>query len=121
YGLPLRLSRPRSLWPFAHISRKTLERGGVVTADMFFAPPWGEPTQGPLMDRIASLPQGVTEVALHPVEDGAELHAYDTEYAELRVADAACLLDARLRDQIESRGARLIGFRPLREAMRRGT
>ncbi|HEY3778687.1 MAG TPA: polysaccharide deacetylase family protein [Rhizomicrobium sp.] len=118
YGLPLRLSRPASFWPFAYMSRATLERAGVVVADNYFAPPWGEPARDGLMERVGRLSRGVTEVSLHPVEDGEELRAYDTEYAELRAADADCLMDKSLAELIQANAVRSIGFRPLREAMR---
>jgi hypothetical protein len=118
YGLPLRLSRPRSVWPFAYMSRATLGRAGVVVADNYFAPPWGEPARAGLMNRMGRLARGVTEVSLHPVQDGDELRAYDSEYAELRASDADCLMDRRLGALIDSNGIRPIGFRPLREAMR---
>jgi predicted glycoside hydrolase/deacetylase ChbG (UPF0249 family) len=116
YGLPLRLSR-RS-WPFSHISRNTLTQAGVVTADNFHAPAWGETARPGLFLRIGRLPRGVTEVALHPVEDGEELRAYDTEFADIRVSDAECLMDAAWKALLKSSGVRLIGFRPLRDAMR---
>lgn len=118
YGLPMRFSRPPSLWPFSHMSRATLARAGVVVADNFYAPPWGEPARAGLMRRLPRLARGVTEVSLHPVEDGEELRAYDTEYAELRASDADCLMDNRLEALIRSNGVHPIGFRPLREAMR---
>lgn len=118
YGLPLRLSRPASSWSFAYMSRATLERMGVVAADDYFAPPWGEPARSGLMARLGRLSRGVTEASLHPVEDGEELRAYDTEYAELRASDADCLMDRNLAALIASNGIRPIGFRPLREAMR---
>jgi hypothetical protein len=117
YRLPLRLSR-RS-WPFSHIARNTLAQAGVVTADNFYAPAWGETARPGLFARVGRLPRGATEVALHPVEDGEELRAYDTEFADIRVSDAECLMDTAWKHLLNSSGVRLIGFVPLREAMRR--
>lgn len=120
YGLPLRLSEPSSL-PFAHISRTTVERAGVVMVDRFFAPPWGEPVRNSLASRVKNLSPGVTEIAFHPVEDSDELRAYDTEYADIRVDDAEYLVGDDLKDLVRDNDVRLIGFRPLRDAMRAQT
>jgi len=118
YGLPVRLCRKSFEWPFAYISRATLDRAGIVTTDGFIAPPWGESAREVLFDRIRTLSPGVTEIVVHPVEDTEELRAYDTEYADVRAADAECLSDASLPKVIASSGVRLIGYRALRDAMR---
>ncbi len=119
YGLPLRLSRPSSL-PFGYISRSTLEKAGIVTVDTYFAPPWGEPARKGLFSHVKKFAPGVTEVALHPVDDSDELRAYDTEFAELRIDDAECAMSDDLKSLVRNNGIRLIGFRPLRDAMRSG-
>lgn len=120
YRLPLRLSRSSTLGRFGSISHAALDRAGIVASDVYFAPRWGEAVRAGLVARMGRLARGVTEVGLHPVEDGEELRAYDTEYADLRVSDAEFLVDPSLREMIEKNGIRLVGFRPLREAMRAG-
>ena len=117
YGLPLRLSESSSL-PFSYISRSTIRKAGVGVADRFFAPPWGEPVRTGLLSRMKLLQPGVTEIAFHPVEDSEELRAYDTEYADIRIDDAQYVASDGLKDWIGRNGARLIGFRPLRDAIR---
>jgi hypothetical protein len=119
YRLPIRLCRGSFEWPFARISRALVARAGLVTADTFMTPPWGEPVRPLLMERIPNLPRGVTEVVAHPADDGEELRAYDTEYADIRAADAECLADAALCDLIRASGVTAIGFKPMRDAMRR--
>ena len=121
YRLPLRLRRPSFQLPLSYISGATLEREGIVTTDRFVAPPWGEPGRATLTGFIRSPRRGVTEIVLHPVDDGEELRAYDTEYADLRVADAQCLTDPALRALIASQNIKQISYRPLREAMRVAT
>jgi hypothetical protein len=117
----LRLRRPSFQLPLSYISGATLEREGIVTTDRFVAPPWGEPGRATLTGFIRSPRRGVTEIVLHPVDDGEELRAYDTEYADLRVADAQCLTDPALRALIASQNIKQISYRPLREAMRVAT
>jgi predicted glycoside hydrolase/deacetylase ChbG (UPF0249 family) len=121
YRLPLRLRRPSLLFSLSYISGTTLERNGIVTTDRFIAPPWGEPGRAALTRFIRNPSRGVTEIVLHPVDDGDELRAYDTEYADLRVADAQCLTDSSLCASIVSQNINRISYRPLREAMRRAT
>jgi hypothetical protein len=109
-------------FPLSYISGATLDRQGIVTTDRFIAPPWGEPASGGL-DRTypESFEEGSPKSCSIPVDDGEELRAYDTEYADLRVADAQCLTDASLRALIASQNIRQISYRPLRDAMRNAT
>jgi hypothetical protein len=114
----MRFRHPSFDLPLSYISRATLERESIVTTDRFVAPPWGEPARAALVRCLGSPSRGVTEIVMHPVDDGEELRAYDTEYADLRVADAQCLTDDSLRALIAAHDVKLISFRPLREAMR---
>ena len=81
---------------------------------------WGDPARPTLVKSIESPRKGVTEFMVHPVKPSEELFAYDTESADSRVADAEALMDGTLRSAIVQHGVSLIGFRPLREAMRGG-
>ena len=78
---------------------------------------WKRP-RGMLAERLANLRPGVTELFLHPVEDGPELRGYDPAEADIRVGDYACLLDASFAGMIEAAGAKLISFAPLRDLQR---
>lgn len=118
YGLPVRLCRSSFEWPFSAMSQSKLDEAGIVTTDGFIAPPWGEEARGTLFRRVPRIASGVTEFVVHPAADSEELRAYDTEYADLRVADALCLTDPALKSMIAACGIRTIGYRPLRDAMR---
>ncbi|HVV65618.1 MAG TPA: hypothetical protein VHC42_09110 [Rhizomicrobium sp.] len=118
YRLPIRFCRRSFEWPFARISRSAVSQAGLVTADAFLTPPWGEPVGPLLMERIPNLSRGITEVVAHPADDGEELRAYDTEYADMRAADAECLADPALCDFVRASGVTTIGFKPVRDAMR---
>lgn len=120
YGLPVRLRRSHFESPFSAISRGMLEKNGILTTDHFISAPWGEPAK-PVMTRfVKSGARGVTEIMLHPVDTGEELFGYDCEHAEIRAADAECLMDPALKTLVRASDVHLIGYRPLREAMRRG-
>lgn len=120
YRLPVRLRRSHFGSPFSPISRVALQKNGILTTDHFISAPWGEPARPPLTRFVKSGGRGVTEVVLHPVDTGEELFGYDSENAEIRVADAECLMDPAVRSLIQASDVRLIGYKPLREAMRRG-
>ena len=118
YGLPVRVRQSGIGAALSSVSR-TLAQHGVLTPDRLESAPWGDPARPALMKCIQSRRKGVTEFMVHPVEPSEELFAYDTENADSRVADAECLMDKSVRAAIMARGGRLIGFRPLREAMRK--
>jgi hypothetical protein len=118
YRLPLRLRRPGLSTPSSFISRSLMDRAGIAHPDFFIAPPWGRPSRAVLFETIPNLHAGVTEIYLHPVDDGEELRGYDKENADLRSADAECVMDDTIRELIAAQGVVTIGFRPLREMMR---
>jgi predicted glycoside hydrolase/deacetylase ChbG (UPF0249 family) len=118
YRLPIRLRRERMSWPLSYMRQSTVERAGVLTTDGFFSPRWGSSLGADAFRLIATRYRGITELALHPVEDSEELRAYDTEYHEIRVADAEFLSCDATKQRILESGLRLISYRPLRDAMR---
>ena len=70
--------------------------------------------------RATLLPPGVSEVFAHPVTDGEELRAYDTQNADIRAHDAACLTDPAVSDLLDRHDIKRISFRELRELQRAG-
>ncbi|MBV8975747.1 MAG: polysaccharide deacetylase family protein [Alphaproteobacteria bacterium] len=118
YRLPVRLRRGRMVSPFSPIRKSTLDAQGIITTDHFISPPWGEPARPLLVARLTKLNPGVTEFSAHPVEDGDELRAYDTEFSDIRAADAHCLMEPEIRELMKQRGVHLLGFKPLRDLMR---
>jgi hypothetical protein len=118
YGLPVRVRQSGIAAALFSLPRK-LARHGVLSPDRLKSAPWGDPARPALMKCIESAHKGVTEFMVHPVEASEELFAYDNENAESRVADFESLMDESVRAAILARGMTLIGFRPLREAMRK--
>ena len=92
---------------------------GVLFADRFATlPPVGTRAGLPRAARARSSP-GVTEITLHPAVDTPELRAIATDW-RARVADHVLLVADRGLDQVVAEaGVTLIGYRPLRDAMRR--
>jgi hypothetical protein len=91
---------------------------GLAFTDHFIAPPWGVSARGTFVDRVQTLRPGVSEIFLHPVEDGPELRGYDLEAADLRAADAAWVMEADLKALLKAYGVETVSFRPLRDLQR---
>jgi hypothetical protein len=72
------------------------------------------------MNLLPTLDPGVTEITLRPAVDTPELRAITLDWGA-RVSDHILLVDDRgLGNLIADAGITLIGYRPLRDAMRRG-
>ena len=82
----------------SHLSRRTL--GGAALA-------W-----------LAAPRPGVTEIILHPVEDGPELAAYDKTESWIRTHDAKIGVDETVKAKLDAAGIKRMSFRGIREAMR---
>jgi hypothetical protein len=61
---------------------------------------------------------GVTEIFAHPVNDGEELRGYDKANADIRVHDAACLLDPAVAALLDQHHVKCISYRQLRDLQR---
>jgi chitin disaccharide deacetylase len=97
--------------------RRLAAEAGVLFADRFATLP-AHGTRQAFLDLIAGLEPGVTEVTLHPAVDTTELRAATDDW-EARVSDHVLLVaDRGLGRMVEDAGVTLIGYRPLREAMR---
>jgi predicted glycoside hydrolase/deacetylase ChbG (UPF0249 family) len=120
YDLPLRMVGEASERPFGFASRAPATALGRVFPDHIVAPPWGRPTREVFEKRLPKLRPGVTEIFLHPVDDGAELRGYDQDHADVRAGDYAWMLDDELRRLVEVSDIGLISFRPLRDLQRAG-
>jgi predicted glycoside hydrolase/deacetylase ChbG (UPF0249 family) len=118
YDLPLRMAGVSGERALGFECRRPAADLGLLFTDHFLSPPWGKPTRSVLMDALARLRPGVTEVFLHPVVDGPELRGYDKAAADIRAGDHANLLDGELRAILEDASVRLISFRPLRDLQR---
>lgn len=65
------------------------------------------------------LPRGMTELFAHPVLDGEELRGYDLHHADIRVHDAAALVDPSVAAMLNAQGVRRVSYRELRDLQRR--
>lgn len=75
-------------------------------------------------DRVAeaktlfdALPAGLSYLILHPAIDTPELRAITGDW-QARVADHAAFTSAELRDYVRGIGVQVIGWRPIRDALR---
>jgi predicted glycoside hydrolase/deacetylase ChbG (UPF0249 family) len=117
FGLPLRLP-DAAVEPTVGFPIRTLAaEEGVLFADHAFTVP-AQAGREALLGILSALEPGVTEVTLHPAVDTAELRAATSDWPS-RVADLALLVDdVEVAASVAASGANLIGYRPLREAMR---
>ncbi len=118
FKLPLRLSGADTEALIGFPFRALAAEEGVVFPDDFVYVP-GVGSRQVLLDAIPRLGPGVTEAYLHPAVDSPELEAMATDW-EARVDDHRLLVhDPALRVALEDAGVTLIGYRPLRDLMRR--
>ena len=118
FGLPLRLPdasvEPNLGFPI----RRLAAEAGVLFADRAATIPARGGRQS-LLELLGTLEPGLTEITLHPAIDSDELRAASDDW-ESRVADHTLLVDdAEVVTVLASTGAISIGYRPLRDAMRR--
>ncbi|MGB8984854.1 MAG: polysaccharide deacetylase family protein [Anaerolineales bacterium] len=98
-----------------------IENIGVPMVDAILAMPLDEPNAQKQMEfakeLFSSLPVGITHFILHPSIDTAELRAIAPDW-ESRVANYNTFMSDELKKFIESQDIKLIGYRPIRNAMR---
>ncbi len=119
FGLPLRLLGAEDEPQVGFPVRQLAADAGVLFADRFATLPARARTSV-FMEFVEGLAPGVTELTLRPAVDTPELRAITDDWEE-RVADHVLLVDDRgLGRLIEEAGVTCIGYRSLRDAMRRG-
>jgi predicted glycoside hydrolase/deacetylase ChbG (UPF0249 family) len=117
FRLPLRMMGQSQHERLGFDGRGQSAREGIVFPDRFISP-WPRMTCEVFAESLPRLKAGVTEIYLHPVEDGPELRGYDPDHPDLRAGDSSCLFDPELKAMIEEGGIQLISFRPLRDLQR---
>jgi chitin disaccharide deacetylase len=118
FRLPLRLLSAEAEPNVGFPVRRLAADEGVLYADRFATLP-AMSTGQTFMELITELEPGVTELTMHPAVDTSELRAITTDWRK-RVADHVLLAVERGIDQlIADAGVTRIGYRPLRDAMRR--
>jgi chitin disaccharide deacetylase len=116
FGLPLRLADSSAEAIAGFPFRRLAAEEGAVFPDRVVALSPG--ARRPIERTLFDLPSGVTELCVHPAIDTDELRAACADWAG-RVEDHAYLThDSSLRELIPKTGARLIGWRDLRELAR---
>jgi predicted glycoside hydrolase/deacetylase ChbG (UPF0249 family) len=70
-------------------------------------------------DLLGNLPVGITHFVLHPSIDTAELRCIAPDW-ESRVSNYNTFMSDELKKFIEGEDIKLIGYRPIRDAMRKG-
>ncbi len=118
FGLPMRLPGPAHAPASGFPCRELAAEAGVVVADDLL-PLYGVGARQALFEALPGLRPGVTEVRLHPAVDSPELRAMTPDWSA-RVDDHRLLVsDPALGDAIAACDITLVGYRPLRDLMRR--
>jgi predicted glycoside hydrolase/deacetylase ChbG (UPF0249 family) len=117
YRLPIRMIGASVEQRLGLSSRAPAAESGLVFPDKLVTT-WAKPAKPTFTAILEGLRPGVTEIYLHPVEDGPELRGYDPHAAQIRIDDHACLLDPDLKQMTADLGVTLIDFKPLRELQR---
>jgi predicted glycoside hydrolase/deacetylase ChbG (UPF0249 family) len=97
-----------------------LESEGRPLVDHFRMSPWApkEDTDRVYREMAAGLPAGLTMVALHPTQTG-EIESIVPAKAHFRTEEYRLLKDPDFKNFVTLQGIHLIGFRPLRDLMRK--
>lgn len=120
FALPIRLpstiTEDQAGFPF----RRLAADEGVVFPD-HFDHDWSSGSRARVMRAFSDLRPGVTEIHVQPAIDTEEVRSLAGESASGWIDDLELMTNDRdLRELVERSGAVLIGYRALRDAMRRG-
>lgn len=120
FALPIRLpstiTEDQAGFPF----RRLAADEGVVFPD-HFDHDWSSGSRARVMRAFSDLRPGVTEIHVQPAIDTEEVRSLAGESANGWIDDLELMTNDRdLRELVERSGAVLIGYRTLRDAMRRG-
>jgi len=104
-------------WGLAQLCRfseSKLRRAGVKTANAFFGvAQTGFWSKRWLLDLIATLPEGVSELMTHPGYDDAELRQANTRLIASRATEFALLTDPEIVEAIRKNDVQLINYAQL--------
>lgn len=117
YHLPMRMIGASVEQRLGLACRGPAAEMGLVFPDKLVTT-WAKPAKPTFAAILEGLRPGVTEIYLHPVEDGPELRGYDPHAVQIRVDDHDCLLDPDLKQMVADLGVTLIDFAPLRDLQR---
>ena len=99
-----------------------LESEGWPLVDHFRMSPWVpvQETDRIYRDMVARLPAGLTLIAFHPTKSG-EIESIAPAKAQFRTEEYRLLKDPGFRKFSAAQGVRTVGFRPLRDLLRRSS
>ncbi|MGE8131181.1 ChbG/HpnK family deacetylase [Methylobacterium sp. NPDC080182] len=112
FRLPIRLPLRA-----AFSARDLAAARGILSVDQLIYT-WPRPTRDVMFEMVPTMACGVTELFAHPVLDGEELRGYDRQHADIRVHDAATLLDPSVAALLDEHGVLRISYRELRSIQR---
>jgi predicted glycoside hydrolase/deacetylase ChbG (UPF0249 family) len=118
FALPIRLPSTITAEQAGFPFRTLAAEEGVVLPD-HFDHDWRAGSRSRVLAAIDGLAPGVTEIHIQPAIDSPEVREL-TAAAEQWIDDLALALDPTLRERLDAAGAVLIGYGPLRSAMRGG-
>ena len=118
YELPIRLPSTITTEQAGFPFRKLAAEEGVVFPDPFDHG-WRAGSRSRVFDAIARLEAGVTEIHVQPAIDTPEVRAIAGPIADGWIADLELVTSDELRAALDDAGAVMIGFRELRDIMRR--
>jgi predicted glycoside hydrolase/deacetylase ChbG (UPF0249 family) len=99
-----------------------LESMGLPMLDGLLSMPLNEPGESKQMETarelLGDMPEGITHFVLHPSTDTPELRAIAPDW-ESRVTNYEVFMSDELKTFLEREDLKLIGYRTIREAMRR--
>ena len=110
YGLALRVREKPLI--------EKVQRQGLPTNDYDFLDSYHLDTAGKLdhyLQLLRDLPPGLSEWAVHPGLENAELLAIEPDGAHVRQADLDCMVSLQIREAIQREGITLISYKPLQE------
>lgn len=96
-----------------------LEAAGTPTLDAIDHLPLDNP-EGHIelaRQKLNALPAGITHFLMHPAADTPELRAITPDWPS-RVANYRAFMSREIKDFLENAGIHIIGYRPIRDAMR---
>ncbi len=117
YQLPIRLPSTISAEQAGFPFRQLAIDEGVVFPD-HFDHDWRAGSSQRVVDAIAALEPGVTEIHVQPAIDTPEVRAFAGDAADGWVADLELVTSERLATALADAGAVMIGFRELRDVQR---
>jgi hypothetical protein len=117
FRLPVRMLSPKETAKQGFAARERAAARSILFNEHLVYP-WPRRTREVFFEEIPTLPAGVSEIFGHPVLDGAELRAYDTDNADLRTHDLVCLTDPTVADLLDRHAIKRITFGELRELQR---